>query len=115
MTIETGFLLVIKSSGLGEGEFDLGQRLIMNFFKVMSELGRSPARIIFINSGVFLTTTGSPIIDMLKSLEKLDTEILTCSTCLEYYGRSDKLEVGKPTTMKNTVDAILDFRKVVTI
>jgi selenium metabolism protein YedF len=115
MTIETGFLLLIKSSGLGQGEADLGQRLTRSFFKVMSELGRSPARIIFVNSGVFLSTEGSSIIDVLKNLEKLGTEILSCATSLEYYGRTDKLKVGKPAGMQDTVDAILDFRKVVTI
>lgn len=115
MTIETGFLLVVKSSGLGEGEVDLGEKLMINFFKVMSDLGRAPARMIFMNSGIFLTTEGSPILDSLKNLAGLDTEILTCSTCLEYYDRTDKLVVGRASNMMDTVSAILDFRKVVTI
>lgn len=115
MAIETGFLMIVRSSGMGEGEIDLSDRLMKSFFTQMSELGRTPARMIFINSGIFLTTEGSPIAEQLQNLEKLGTEILTCGTCLEYYGRRHKLIIGKPTNMMDTVTAMLDFPKVVTI
>ena len=115
MTIETGFLMIVKSSGLGEGEVDLAGKLIKSFFTQMSELGRAPARMIFVNSGIFLTTEGSQVGELLQELEELGTEILTCGTCLEYYKRKDQLIVGQVTNMKETVSAMLDFIKVVTI
>ena len=113
MPIDRDLLLVIKSSSLGEGPPDLGERLMENFLKMLMESGRLPARIICMNSGIFLTTAGSPVIALIKKYEENGTEILSCTTCLEYFKRTDKLLVGKPTTMKDSVAAMLAFRKVI--
>ena len=112
MTMNEDLLVVIDSSGLGDGEPDLGEKLMKAFLNVLLESGDLPARIICMNSGIFLTTEGSPILDILKRYEEQGSEIFSCGTCLDYYGRSDKLEVGSPTNMKETVDALLDFNKV---
>ena len=112
MALNKDLLLVIESSGVGDGEPDLGERLMKAFLNVLLESGRLPARIICMNSGIFLTTDGSPALDILKGFEEQGTEILSCETCLDYYGRSDKLRVGRPTNMKETMDALLDFKKV---
>jgi len=82
------------------------------FLNVLLESGELPARIISMNSGVFLTTEGSPVLGILKRYEEQGTEILSCGTCLEYYGRSDRLCVGRATNMKETVNALLNFKKV---
>ena len=112
MNLNKDLLLVIDSSGLGDGEPDLGERLMKAFLSVLFESGDLPARIISMNSGIFLTTEGSPVLDILKGYETQGTEILSCGTCLEYYGRSDRLRVGRQTNMKETVDALLSFKKV---
>jgi selenium metabolism protein YedF len=112
MTLNEDLLLVIDSSGLGEGEPDLGEKLMRAFLNVLFESGDLPARIICMNSGIFLATEGSPVLDTLKGYEEQGTEILSCGTCLNYYGRSDKLRVGRPTNMKETVDGLLGFKKV---
>ncbi len=112
MGVNKDLLLVIDSSGLGDGEPDLGEKLMKAFLNVLFESGDLPARIICMNSGVFLTTDGSSVLDILKGYEEQGTEILSCGTCLDYYGRSDNLRVGKPTNMKETVSALLGFEKV---
>lgn len=112
MRLNKDFLLVLDSSGLGDGEPDLGEKLMKAFLSVLLESDELPARIIFMNSGVFLTTEGSPVLDSLMRYEELGTEILSCGTCLDYYGRKEKLKVGRPTNMKETVDALLHFKKV---
>lgn len=113
MDLNEDFLLLLDASALGEGEPDLGERLMKAFLSVLLESDELPARIICMNSGIFLTTEGSPVLDVLKQYEKKGAEILSCGTCLDYYGRSDKLEVGRPTNMKETVDALLRFKKIV--
>ncbi len=113
MALNKDFLLVLDSSGLGEGEPDLGERLMKAFLNVLLESDELPARIICMNSGVFLTTEGSPVLGILKQYEEGGAEILSCGTCLDYYGRSGKLEVGRPTNMRETVDALLSFKKTV--
>lgn len=112
MTLNKDLLLVIDSSGLGDGEPDLGEKLMKAFLKVLLESAELPARIICMNSGIFLTTEGSPVLDTLMRYEQHGTEILSCGTCLEYYGRSDRLKLGRPTNMRETVDALLGFKKI---
>ena len=112
MTRNEDLLVVIDSSGLGDGEPDLGEKLMKAFLNVLLESGDLPARIICMNSGIFLTTEDSPVLDILKRYEEEGSEIFSCGTCLDYYGRSDKLAVGSPTNMRETVNALLSFKKV---
>jgi selenium metabolism protein YedF len=108
-------VMLIKSSGLGEGEVDLGEILIRGFLGVVAQRDTKPARMIFLNSGIFLTTEGSSVESILKSIKKSGTEILSCGTCLDYYGRKDKIVVGSSTDMNVTVDTIMNFEKVITL
>ena len=112
MLLHNDLLVVIDSSGLGDGEPDLGEKLMKAFLNVLLESGELPTRIICMNSGVFLTTEGSPVLDILKRYEEQGTEVFSCGTCLDYYGRSDGLRVGRPTNMRETVNAFLSFKKV---
>jgi len=61
------------------------------------------------NSAVFLTTEGSPVLETMKEFERAGSTVLSCATCLNYYGRQEQLRVGAPTNMKDTVEAMLDF------
>ncbi|MDD6611688.1 MAG: DsrE family protein, partial [Clostridiales bacterium] len=55
--------------------------------------------ILFYNGGAKLTCEDAPTLEDLKSLEAHGVEILTCGTCLNHYGLSDKLKVGTVTNM----------------
>ena len=54
---------------------------------------------LFFNSGAHLTCEGSVSLDDIRELEKRGTKILTCGTCLDYYGIRDKLGVGGVTNL----------------
>ncbi len=112
MPIKKDFLLVLKSSGLGDGEPVLGEKLIKAFLGSLYDSGTWPARIICLNSGIFLTTEGSQVFDILRKYEEQGSEIFSCGTCLDYYGRKEKLIIGKPTNMNETVSAMLGFDKI---
>jgi selenium metabolism protein YedF len=112
MEIQAGLLLVVKSAHLGDSEPDLGATLMTSFLTMLWESGKLPAKIAFLASGVFLTTEGSPVAEILEKYTSCGTEIVSCSTCLEYYGRKGKLLIGQPTTMRDTVNALLTFEKV---
>lgn len=114
MQLDDDLLLVVKSAGFGDGEPDLGEKLLRAFLTMVVESGRAPARCVFMNSGIFLTTAGSPVVDLLRKLEAAGSKILSCGTCLDYYQRKDDLVIGEPTTMRDTVDAMLRFPKVLT-
>jgi selenium metabolism protein YedF len=107
-------LLILGSAGLGDGEPDLGEKLMRAFLSMLFESEKLPARIICMNSGVFLTTEGSPVLELLAKFEAEGCEILSCRTCLEYFERSEALRIGKPTTMRDTVASMLSFARVLT-
>ncbi len=112
MAITKDLLLVLDSSLLGDGEPDLGEKLIRAFLTVLLESGNLPARVICMNSGIFLTIRDSPVLEIMKNLAEQGSEILSCGTCLDYYGKKEDLAIGKPTTMKDTVKSLLEFKKV---
>jgi len=112
MAVDRWLMLLIKSSMLGEGEPDLGEKLLRSFLTQLLESGSVPARIVCMNTGIFLTTEGSSMRDLMSRFEAQGSEILSCATCLEYYKRSDRLVVGKPTNMRDTVQALREFPKV---
>ena len=58
------------------------------------------------NSGVYMTCEASPAIEDLKSLEAQGVEILSCGTCLNYYGLTDQLKVGNVTNMYVIVETM---------
>lgn len=49
----------------------------------------------------------SKVLDYLKRLEEQGVEILACTTCLEYFDLMDKLVVGRPTTMLESIQFML--------
>jgi selenium metabolism protein YedF len=112
LKLDDNLLLVLKSSGIGEGAHDLAETLLKAFLTTLSKSGTAPARIICLNSAVFLTTEGSSVVDIISTFAEQGTEVLSCATCLEYYDRQNKLLVGKSTNMKATVEAMLGFEKV---
>lgn len=113
MPVNNDLLLMLTSSGLGEGEPDLGEKLLGAFLNILFDSGDIPARIVCMNSGIFLTTEGSYVEEILNKFSAAGSEILSCGTCLDYYGRKEKLIIGKPTNMKDTVNAMLTFGRVI--
>jgi hypothetical protein len=65
-------------------------------------------------TGVFLSTEGSPVLGLLQRLAEAGCDLASCATCLEYYGRRDKLRAGREGNMKETVQAMMAAAKVLT-
>ncbi len=92
-------LVVISSGKMGEGNDELGEVLMKGFIYALTQQDELPDTILFYNGGAVFTCEGSPALEDLKSLEAQGVEILTCGTCLNYYGLSEKLQVGDVTNM----------------
>ena len=92
-------VVAITSPRMGTGNDELGTVLIKGFIFALTQQDVLPSTILFYNGGATLTTKGSASLEDLKSLEAQGVEILTCGTCLNYYGLSDKLQVGDVTNM----------------
>ncbi len=106
-------VLVIASDKMGEGDPELGVKLLKAFIKTLREVSPKPQSLIFFNRGVFLTTEGSPVLEDLKVLEKEGVEILSCWTCLSHYGLEDRLEVGQASNMYEILSRLVKASSVI--
>ena len=114
MPVDNDLLLVLKSSELVPAEPDLGAKLMRSFLAMLLESGRLPQTIVCMGTAIFLTTEGSPVLDLMEKFAAAGAEVRSCGTCLEYYGRRDRIKVGSVGNMKETVAAMLSFAKVLT-
>ena len=106
-------VFVFKSDKIGEGDEKLGKILIQGFIETLPELDALPKALVFLNSGVFMTTSDSKVLDSLKSLNNKGTEILVCGTCLDYYQIMDQLQVGKVSNMYDILNWTNGEEKVI--
>ena len=89
---------------MGSGSDELGAALMKGFLYALSQQETLPRTILFYNGGAALTSEESPSLADLKSLKAQGVEILTCGTCLNFYGLSDSLKVGEVTNMYAIVE-----------
>ena len=73
--------------------------LMKGFIFALTQQEHLPSTILFYNGGARLTCEDSASLEDLKNLASLGVEILTCGTCLNHYGLTDKLSVGDVTNM----------------
>lgn len=108
--------ILITSNSIGKGDETLGQVLIKGYIYTLSEMDALPKYIMFVNSGVKLTTEGSESIADLKVLEDRGVEILSCGTCLDYLNIGlDQLAVGSVTNMYTIVNNTINVENTLTI
>jgi selenium metabolism protein YedF len=92
-------VVVISTSYMGIGDDTLGATLMKGFIYALSQQDTLPKTILFYNGGAKLTCEDAPTLEDLKSMEAQGVEIMTCGTCLNHYGLTDKLQVGTVTNM----------------
>ena len=97
-------VVVISSKAMGHGGDELGTALMKGFIYALSQQEQLPSTILFYNGGASITCQDSVSLEDLKSLETQGVEILTCGTCLNFYGLTEKLAVGSVTNMYTIVE-----------
>jgi selenium metabolism protein yedF len=103
---QTRQTVLIKSCFLGVGDEALGSTLMKAFIFTLSQSKPLPKKVMFLNSGVKLTTENEETVKNLQVLEKEGTEIVSCGTCLDFYNLKDKLQVGSVGNMYDIVDSL---------
>ena len=98
---------------MGSGNDELGKVLIKGFIFAVTQLDTLPKTMLFYNGGATLTAEGSDCLEDLKHLAEQGVEILTCGTCLNYYGLTEKLAVGSVTNMYTIVEKMAGASKIV--
>jgi selenium metabolism protein YedF len=100
-------VVYINSHLLGVGDEALGSFLMKAFLKTLKDLDRKPDRLILINSGVQLASEDSKVLDTLRELSEEGTEIVSCGTCIDFYGLKDKMKAGVISNMYDIVQSLL--------
>lgn len=100
---------------LGQGNDELGHVLIKGYIYTLTELEEKPKKLLFLNGGVLLTTGDAETITDLKKLEDMGVEILSCGTCLDYYGLQDELKVGQIANMYLIANAMNEANNTITL
>lgn len=113
--VKKDMAILIGTDTMGEGSKELGQVLMKGFLYTLTEDKPYPKSILFINSGVKLTTEGSEVIEYLRTLEGEGVDVLSCGTCLDYYNLKNKLMVGGVSNMYTIVEKITKVKNTVRI
>lgn len=83
------------------------------FLYALTQLPRLPETLLFYNGGAKLTVEGADSLEDLKGLAAQGVEILTCGTCLNFYGLTEKLAVGSATNMYAIAEKLAGAKKVI--
>ncbi|HOI17149.1 MAG TPA: sulfurtransferase-like selenium metabolism protein YedF [Geobacteraceae bacterium] len=106
-------VILVTSNQLGNGAEELGCLLMKNFIITLLDLERLPDRMLFLNSGVLLTTEGSEVLEALEALGNRGVEILSCGVCLDFYHKKECLKVGAATNMFTTAESLMEADSVI--
>lgn len=106
-------VILITSDRLGDGPEELGRLLMKNFIHTLLETGELPTRMLFLNTGVFLTCEGSDVLEALGKLHGMGVEIYSCGLCLDFFKIKDTLRAGATTNMLATAEYLLSAESVV--
>ena len=106
-------VVVISSMAMGQGSDELGTALMKGFLYALSQQEQLPSTILFYNGGASITCEGSVSLEDLKDLESRGVEILTCGTCLNFYGLTEKLAVGQVTNMYTIVEKMTGADRII--
>ncbi len=108
-------VILVNNDGMGSAEEPLRHRLLRIYLTMLQENGLYPGAICFYAGGVKMVVHGSPVLDLLHALEEKGVRLIICSTCLQYFGLSDKVAVGIVGGMNDIVLAQWMASKVITI
>jgi hypothetical protein len=111
----SGIVILVTNDGTGKADTTLQHKLIQTYLTLLNDHNMLPAAICFYTDGVKLVIDGSPVLDLLKSLEAKNVRLIVCSTCLNYLGIIDKVKVGIVGGMTDILEAQWLAEKVITI
>ena len=108
-----GMLVVLSGNTMGTGDAKLGTSLMKAFVFALTKQDQLPDTILCYNTGAYLTCEGADTLEDLKLLESEGVTILTCGTCLDFYGLKEKLAVGGVTNMYDIVERMENAAQII--
>ena len=108
-------LIQVIHDGMGAADAALQHTLLRKYLLLLQENNTLPGAICFYTSGVKMVVEGSPVLDVLQSLEAGGVRLIICKTCLDYYGLLEKVRVGIVGGMGDIIAAQMLADKVITL
>lgn len=108
-----GLVVVLSANVMGGGEEKLGKALMKAFVFALTKQDMLPETVMCYNSGAYLTCEGSDSLEDFRALEAEGVNIMTCGTCLDFYGIKEKLAVGTVTNMYDIVETMENAKSVI--
>ena len=87
--------VIVSQQGMGAGDEELGTLLLRRYLRQDLVEGDRAARYVFYNGGVKAALLDEEVNSLLKQLEQQGSLVLLCGTCLDHFGLTEKLNVGK--------------------
>ena len=112
-TRRKGMLVVLSANVMGSGDPKLGTSLMKAFVFALTKQDQLPDTILCYNTGAYLTCEGADTLEDLKLLESEGVTILTCGTCLDFYGLKEKLAAGSVTNMYDIVERMESAAQII--
>ena len=108
-----GMLVVLSANTMGSGDVKLGTSLMKAFVFALTKQDQLPDTILCYNTGAYLTCEDADTLEDLKLLESEGVTVLTCGTCLDFYGLKEKLAVGSVTNMYDIVERMENAAQII--
>lgn len=108
-----GKVVVLSADTMGVGDEKLGKKLMKAFIFALTSQDETPDKVICYNTGARLTTLDADTVKDLKALEAAGTTVMTCGTCLDFYGLKEQLQVGIISNMYDIVEAQMSAALVI--
>ena len=94
---------------------ELREKLIGSMLESLKAQDVLPGKIIFMNSGIHLVVKGSAALPLLVELELNGVEMIACGTCLNHYGKTEELAVGRVSNMYEIIEVMRNSNNVIQI
>lgn len=107
-------ILFLKSASVGDGE--LGKKLLMGFLDTLKKADNAPSIIVCVNEAVLINTNSEHFAyQAMKELANKGIEIISCGSCLEFYGKIKDLKTGRIGNALEILNLLFDKDKVVSL
>lgn len=112
---DSSTVILVTNDGMGKADTELQHKLISTYLRLLDENDYLPAVICFYTEGVKLVVEGSPVLELLESLEAKGVRLIICGTCLTHFDLRDEVQVGIVGGMTDIIEAQWRAEKVITI
>jgi len=113
-----GTVILVTKRSLGRTRPEdepFGVEMLDKFFHSLEKLPEKPTAILFYTEGVRCVIEDSPFILTLRLLEGMGVRLVSCRTCIQYYGFEGKVAAGGTDGMDEIVRLMGEAQKVITV